>query len=150
MTKINNTNPRKLKHNTDIQVRFNDIDIAGHVNNAVHQYYYDYARMQYFNEVFEKINWREEGLVLVNINVDYISPIYIDDKVQVKTSIIKTGNKSVKMIQIIHCADNPERVFSKSCSVLVGYHFIKNKSFKIPEKWKNSIHKYEGTSENIN
>ena len=63
----------KYHHKTSIQIRFNDIDIAGHVNNAVHLYYYDYGRMQYFNQIFNNtINWQEEGLVLANIDINYI------------------------------------------------------------------------------
>jgi len=133
------------KHSTPIQIRFNDIDIAGHVNNAVHLYYFDYARMQYFNKVFgETIEWRTEGLVIVNINIDYIKPIYLEEKISVDTKIIKIGNKSIKMIQEIKLIDKPDEIKSKNIAILVGYHYKDNYSFDIPQNWRNSINEFEG------
>ena len=34
--------------NTPIQLRFNDIDQMGHVNNAVIMEFFDYGKMKYF------------------------------------------------------------------------------------------------------
>ncbi|MFH2142902.1 MAG: thioesterase family protein [Bacteroidota bacterium] len=133
-----------FNHSTPIQIRFNDIDIAGHVNNAVHLYYFDYGRMNYFNDLFrETINWREKGLVIVNISVDYLNPIYINDRILVKTKIVKIGNKSVEMIQDI-CKESDETyIYSRNKTILVGYHYIENYSFPIPDDWKNLINKFE-------
>ena len=33
-------------HKTPIQIRFNDVDVVGHVNNSVYQNYFDAARMR--------------------------------------------------------------------------------------------------------
>ena len=64
--------PSKIKHITAIQIRFNDIDIAGHINNAIYMEYSDLAKMHYFNEVFKNtINWKEKGFVLAHFSLDY-------------------------------------------------------------------------------
>ena len=51
---------RSFKHFSPVHIRFNDIDILGHVNNAVQQYYFDIARLDYFRDVFkEAVDWKE-------------------------------------------------------------------------------------------
>ena len=40
-----------FKHKTSIQLRFKDVDMMGHVNNANHFTYLELARVKYFNEV---------------------------------------------------------------------------------------------------
>ncbi|GAB4288748.1 MAG: thioesterase family protein [Marinilabiliales bacterium] len=127
----------------NVQIRFNDIDIAGHVNNAVHLYYYDYGRVQYCNKVFNNdTNWKEKGLAIVHIEIDYLSPIYLNDDISVITKIVKIGNKSLKMKQ--HIENNKTGIIHSKCdTVLVGFNYITQESFELPENWKELILKEE-------
>ncbi len=136
----------KFNHSTPVQIRFNDIDIAGHVNNAVYQYYYDYGKLNYLDTVFKDlIEWDKFGFVLLNINIDYISPIYIHDKIIVETRIEQINNKSIVIKQIIreHNSKNDTGIKSVATSIMVAYNFIKKESFEIPEKWKNAVNNFE-------
>ena len=40
-------NEMKFFHETPLQIRFNDVDVMGHVNNSVYQNYFDVARLRY-------------------------------------------------------------------------------------------------------
>jgi acyl-CoA thioester hydrolase len=132
-----------FRHITPVQIRFNDVDILGHVNNAIHQYYFDFARMQYFKQVFGKdMNWKKNSLVLVSIKVDYFKPIYIDDIIEVESRIEMLGNKSITMKQKVLCRKTGE-VKSSSWSVLVAYDVESNHTVSVPEEWKNRIISYE-------
>lgn len=129
-------------HITPVQIRFNDVDIMGHVNNAVHQHYYDYARLEFFREVFgETIDWDRQALVLAAITVDYLEPIQLDDKVEVRTWITRIGNKSLNMSQEIMQAKTGS-IKSKSNSVLVGYNRLQGETITIPTAWKERISFY--------
>lgn len=133
-----------FRHSVPVQIRFNDIDIAGHVNNAVHLYYYDYGRMHYFNQVFrDTINWKVNGLVLVNINVDFLLPIYLEEKIVTDTRIIRIGKKSLEMIQQIRPENDPDAVKSRNKSILVGYHYRDNYSFELPDEWVSCIREFD-------
>jgi len=130
------------KHQTPIQIRFNDIDIAGHVNNAVHLYYYDYGRMMYFNKIFtDKIKWDEIGFVLANININYENPIFLNEKIFVNTKIIEIGNKSLKMIQQI--INDKNQVKSNNTSIMVGYNYKEKKSLIINDDLRRMINQFE-------
>ena len=126
----------------EIQIRFNDVDLAGHVNNAVFQYYYDFGKLRFFDDVFKNsINWQEQGFVLLKIEIEYFNPIYLHDKIEILTKIVETKNKSLIMEQIIREKGNNkiDKIKSKSSSVMVAYDFIKKESMIIPEFWKKMI-----------
>jgi len=143
---INNISTFEFKHKTEIQIRFNDIDIAGHVNNAVYQYYFDYGKLHYLDTVFGKlIEWKKYGFVLLNINIDFVTPIYLHDKIEVETKIIQLKNKSIEILQIIREKNTKNNTGVKSVarSIMVAYNFIKKESFVIPETWREAVKNYE-------
>lgn len=134
-----------FKDKNDIQIRFNDVDLAGHVNNAIYQYYYDFGKLRFFDRVFQNnIDWTKEGFVLLKIEVEYYSPIYLHDNIEVLTKISETKNKSLIIEQIIKEKgnNNIEEIKSKATSVMVAYDFIKKESKAIPENWKSLILKF--------
>ena len=48
-----------------IQLRFNDIDVIGHVNNTVYFNFYDLGKTAYFEEVRgEHIDWSSTDIVV--------------------------------------------------------------------------------------
>ena len=47
-----------VKHRTPIQIRFKDVDALGHVNNANHLSYFEYARIRFFDDLIgTEIDW---------------------------------------------------------------------------------------------
>ena len=129
-------------HKTEVQIRFNDADIAGHVNNAVYQHYYDLAKLKYFNEVLgEQIDLKQTILVLANINIDFFKPIYLEDKIVVLTKVFEIGNKSLKVVQEIISDDAILK--SRNNSVMVGFDIFEKKSVEIPDYWKSRITSFE-------
>lgn len=135
----------KFLHKVSIQIRFNDVDIAGHVNNAMYFQYLDYARLQYFEQVFnDTIKWREKGLVLAKIEIEFFESVFLQDKIFVSTKIEKVGNKSMQMHQHITKGNDDDKVLISNCtSVLVGYDYQEKISLVIPCEWKEKVLEFE-------
>ncbi len=106
---------------TDIQIRFSDIDMLGHVNNIVLQNYYDLGKMQYFIDVlgFPPL-WQDEAFIVVNTNTSYFEEVLVDDELYVTSRISTLGTKSVTFVQEIISAKT-QKVKSHSESVLVAF-----------------------------
>jgi len=137
-----NINSFEFKHSTPVQIRFNDIDLAGHVNNAVYQYYYDFGKLRFMDYTFDDvIDWTKSGFVLLNVNVDYISPIYLLDDIIVETRINEVKNKSIIIQQVIRDkgSKNEDGVKSIAKSVMVAYDFIAKESMEIPDAWRDRM-----------
>ncbi len=135
--------PESFRHITPVQIRFNDIDILGHVNNAIHQHYFDVARLEYFKKVLDSdIDWKEFSFVLASIHIDFMSPVKLNDHVSVRSRIGQVGGKSVTMFQELF---DPVTGEKKSCNkaVLVVYSASANTTAEIPERWKEKIIRFE-------
>ena len=89
-----------FQHETPVQLRFNDMDMLGHANNAIVQEYFDVGRVHYLKDTFTYKLWQGENtVILANINTDFIVPVFIQDDIVVKTTTLSIGTKSFKMVQ---------------------------------------------------
>lgn len=136
---MNPNNPSELV----IQVRFNDVDIAGHVNNAIYQEYFDLGKLNYFNRILGKeVDWKKEGLVLANITIDYFQPILLDETLFLSTHVESFGNKSFIMIQELY-DEHKNSLKSKAKSIMVCFDFLLNSTIPVPASWIHQIKNHE-------
>lgn len=126
-----------------IQVRFNDVDIMGHVSNTVYQNYYDAGKMDYFDHVLPDLDYVNQGVVGASIKIDYLKPIYMRNQIYVETRISVLGRKSITMDHRLINRDNGE-VLSTCTAVLVCYDGKNMVSVPVPEHWRKSIVAHEG------
>lgn len=61
----------KFNHTLPIQLRFNDVDKFGHVNNTVYFSFYDLGKTEYFASVCPHVDWQKDGIVVVHIEADF-------------------------------------------------------------------------------
>ena len=132
-----------FRHHTDVQIRFNDIDILGHVNNTVYFSFYDTGKAYYFNAVRRgQMNWQEVDTVIANVNCAYISPILFGEKVEVYTRCEALGEKSFKLRQM-RVEKTTGEVKSVCETVMVSINRETKKSCPIPESWRKQFSDYE-------
>jgi acyl-CoA thioester hydrolase len=133
-----------FKHKVSVQIRFNDIDLAGHVNNAVYQEYFDRARLDYFKDCFkQQIDWTKEGFVIASIQVDFFSPVFLEDKISVVTCVESIGEKSLIMVQLLFKEGEVEPA-AHGKTVMVSYDYRKRESIAMPTEWIKLFEAYEG------
>ena len=66
-------------HSTAVQIRFNDVDMLGHLNNNIYFTFMDLAKARYFNDIAgHLVNWGEINMAVVNINANFYAPSFID------------------------------------------------------------------------
>lgn len=132
-----------FKQKTQVQIRFKDIDMMGHVNNANFITYFELARMTYFealSEVGIKIDWVNEGVILAKIEMEYKQPILLEDKVFVYTWVSRMGSKSFDMsCTIVRVVNGVEVEAAKGLAVIVCFNYKTNKTIAIPEIWKERM-----------
>jgi len=136
-------NELKFFHETPLQIRFNDVDVMGHVNNSVYQNYFDVARLRYFEDIFGyRMNWYENALVLVHIEIDFLKSVEMYDHVKALTKVYQLGNKSLRMEQRI-VGNDPEDVRCVNRAVLSAFDYNEGKAVPLIEEWREKIKKYE-------
>jgi acyl-CoA thioester hydrolase len=136
-------NDYQFYHRTPVQIRFNDVDVMGHVNNSVYQHYFDIARLQYFEQVFGyRLDWHDEVLVLVRIEIDFVKPVFMYDPIQILTKVYGLGNKSLKMEQRL-VGEQDDDIRCRSHAVLSGFDYEKGESVPLLDEWRERIGKFE-------
>jgi acyl-CoA thioester hydrolase len=132
-----------FRHRTRIEVRFRDIDSFGHVNNAVIATYVEQARVRFLRDVVAVDPVGKMPLILGMIRIDYLSPIFLADDVQVGSRIDWIGNTSISMSHLLQAAD---RDLARSSSVLVAYDYENGRPMAVPDDWRAAFAAHEGRS----
>ena len=109
----------KFNHTLPIQLRFNDVDKFGHVNNTVYFSFYDLGKTEYFASVCPHVDWQKQ------------------------TAVTKIGTKSFHLAQRVIDTETQE-VKCICTSVMVTYDLSKHESKPLTEEWIEAICKYEG------
>lgn len=81
-------------YSVPVEVRFNDIDGMGHVNNALFLTYLEHCRMRFFTEEAGSKSERDFPFILAHAAIDYRSPLKIGHHPVVKMWTSRIGGKS--------------------------------------------------------
>ena len=130
-----------------IQLRFNDVDQMGHVNNAVIMEFFDLGKSEYFTTIGLPPEEGDFTVMVVHVEVDFQSQILFHDKIHVETHVDHFGNKSLAVRQQV--INSETGVVCATCrTVMAGYSRSTHSSAVIPDTIKESISRYEETKEN--
>ena len=133
----------KREHITPIQIRFNDIDIMGHVYNAKYQEFFDLARIKYFETILGNlISWTHKGLIIASVKVDYLQSTFLEDNLQVVSHVSALGQKSLEMTQQVY-KNNQKEPVAIGKTVMVCFDMKKRNSEIIPKEWREKFIEYE-------
>ncbi|MDD4972159.1 MAG: thioesterase family protein [Paludibacter sp.] len=137
----------KFNHKTPIQLRFNDFDALGHVNNSVYFSFYDLGKTSYFTEVLPEVSISKEvGVVIGHIEVSFLLPVYPGENVAVETAVVEIGNKSFKLLQ--HLIDVETSEVKCICQTVMVCYDAKTKTTRpISDVWRKAIAEFEGNPE---
>ena len=131
-----------------VEVRYGDLDPQGHVNNAKHLTYFEQARIAYWIKLglFTKDqSFMEIGVILADVHLTYLEPIYYGQNIQVGVHVSKLGNKSMTWEQNIVDADTG-RELARGAVVVVAYDYRKEQTMSIPQEWREKIISFEKLS----
>lgn len=121
-----------------IQIRFTDVDVFGHVNNAIYAQLFDTARYTYMKQVLPDVDPKGKSMVLVHLETNFRKQILFGDKVYVETRIDRVGNRSMGMSQRMVDAGTGD-VHADSYGVLSTYDAALQQSFPMPEAWRERL-----------
>ena len=130
---------REHPFTVDIDVRYNDVDLLGHVNNAIYSSYLEAARVEYLPEVLGTPESLES--VLAHLEIDFERRIEIEDSVEVTVQVPELGTSSVPM-QYEITADG-ERAASAE-TTLVFLDDEHEGTAPIPDEIRERVESHEG------
>lgn len=126
-------------HSVDLQIRFNDIDILGHLNNTVYFSFYDTGKAYFFEHIMDgNIDWQKVETVIANIDCAYVAPTYFGEQIEVWTRCKEIHDRSFILQQVI--IEKKTRQL-KSCAetVMVCFDPETQKSKDMPPIWRSAL-----------
>ena len=131
------------RHVMPVQIRFSDVDQYGHMNNSSYFSIYDLAKTSYMRDVFGDKNWNDIGIVVANINADFLAPVFFSDELYIETTVVHLGHKSFTLLQ--RAINKASGVLKCQCrTVMVGYDMVTKEPVELPDSFKQTICEYEG------
>ena len=98
------------------KVRYSDCDPQGHVNNAVFSVFLETGRSDLVASV-RASNMHEDGrFVVARLELDYVAEIFWRGQVEIGTALLKLGNSSVHVEQVMF---QDGKLVAKAKTVLV-------------------------------
>lgn len=133
----------RFHHVMPLQIRFNDVDKFGHVNNTVYFQFYDTAKTEYFASVCKGVDWERVAIVVVKIEAEFVAQVKAGCRIAGRTRAVKMGNKSFHLEQEVFDTDTQE-VKSRCFSVMVLYDLEHQQPMAFPDEWRRAICSYDG------
>ena len=137
----------EFEHLYQMDVRWGDQDVLGHVNNVQLIRYLECGRVAYCSEVLNMsfVPQSKAGWILADLQCSFHNQLRFPGTITVATRFIKMGNSSAHLDAAIYQVANNRAVMS-SRAVVVWFEYEKQSSVRIPDSIRQKILHYEQIS----
>jgi len=130
------------KLNTNIDVRFRDIDSMGHVNNAVFFTYFEEGRKAFLHTLFNIREPEDYNFILAHISCDFLRPVKLDDSIILQLWVGEIGEKRFNIKYSLVNSSDESIIYAKGKSVQVFFDYQKNRTAPISKYFMGKISDY--------
>lgn len=125
-------------YETDVAVRFRDLDPMRQVHNAVLLVYVEEARVRYFRDVLDADIAGMNGAI-VRQEIDYEGPVTLDSAVTVRYRVSRVGDASLTMaFEVV--ADGEVAASGEVVHVVLDED---DAPAAVPPSWRSAIRDFE-------
>lgn len=132
---------------TEISLRYGDLDTYGHVNNAVYATLIEEARVEYLRDVLSDVATDlasldgGTGIVLANLEIDFERPLRDTDAVTIGVRIPSLGGSSIPFEYEVR---DDHGVVATAETTVVVIDTGTGQTQPIPDDWRAEIERFEG------
>lgn len=119
-------------------VRFRDVDVLGHVNNAVYFTYMEQARTEFWLHLFALKNLSQISFIVAHAECDYRVPAQFQDELEVGIRTSSIGNTSFVWDYEIKNVKTGQ-LMANGKTVQVYYDYSKQKGMPIPPEIRSKL-----------
>ena len=121
-----------MPHTMEIQVRFDDTDALGHLNNTAFAHYAELGRVHFLRG----FALDPSRLILARIELDFRRQVTFGQRVWIHTAVDRIGNSSIHMAQTIFAE---EQVAADVKSVVVHFDYMANQAAPISDQMREKL-----------
>ncbi|WP_191561428.1 acyl-CoA thioesterase [Metabacillus idriensis] len=121
---------------TVIEPRVSETDGVGHINNTTIPVWFEAGRNQLFSLFNPDLSFHNWKMIILNMNVDFVSQIYYGKQVDVYSWVKRIGNSSLELYEEMH---QNGKLCAKSTVIYVHYNVPLEKSEPIPDPIRQQL-----------
>lgn len=125
-----------------LPVMFRDIDVLGHINNAVYVTWFEAARTGYIMELCGLRRLEDMPVILAETTIRYIAQGEWGETVVIGSGVSRWGTKSFDLAYRISTAAG--RVLATGRSVQVYYDYGTRQTVPIPQRFRDLVSARQG------
>lgn len=123
------------------EVTFRDLDVFGHVNNAVYLTYIENARLGYLREVLSVESLEDLLVILAKVRIDFRSRASLGEMLEIGARVSRIGTKS---FDVDHEVRGPDaRLVAVASTTLVTFDYRGDTTMPVPDLWRERIQSFE-------
>ena len=123
------------------EVTFRDLDVFGHVNNAVYLTYIENARLGYLREVLGVESLEDLLVILAKVRIDFRSRASLGEVLEIGARVSRIGTKS---FDVDHEVRGPDaRLVAVASTTLVTFDYRGDTTMPVPDLWRERIQSFE-------
>lgn len=117
--------------------------MLGHINNNVYLSFMDLAKLDYFTTISNgRLSIKDIRMVVVHIDCDFAAPSYFGEQLQVWTTIVHVGERSVTLEQrVVNEATGQTKCVGRT--VMAGFDPATASGAPIDTAWLEAASAYE-------
>lgn len=128
----------------EVTIRYSDMDIFGHVNNAKYFSYLEEARIAWFEAfVPEKWDFEKHGVLVARNEIDYLKPVNPGDRLVIRVGAAGLGNSSIQVKYegyVLNGGREDAVVLAfKAATTLVSWDTVAGRVCRVHEPWRKAI-----------
>jgi len=123
------------------EVTFRDLDVFGHVNNAVYLTYLENARIGYLREVLSIESFEDLLVILAKVRIDFRSRASLGEVLEIGARVSRIGTKSFDLDHEVRGPDG--RLVAVASTTLVTFDYRDDTTMPVPDLWRERIESFE-------
>ena len=139
--------PENKKLYLDINVRFKDLDVLGHVNHLNILSYFEEGRIAFAQQVLGlnlemKETLRELPFIMGSLSCKFLSPVGLTDDIFLEIWVGEIHNKSFTFKYTVSGKKNKDKIFAAGESTHVFFDFRSNQTVPITAGFLEKVAEY--------
>ncbi len=137
--------PEGFRFRHAVEVRYRDLDPAGHVHHTLAAVYFEEARAAYWREVVGRAGIEDVDYVMAEVTLRYHQRIRYPQTLEVRARVTRLGGKSWTMVYELRSAAG--ELLASGQSVQVAYDYVTEASVPIAADVRERIRTYESLTD---
>lgn len=121
-----------------LTVSFRDLDVLGHVNNAVYLTYFEHARIAYGLQLSGGVRLADLAFIMAEANVTYLKPAFFEDLLVLGVRVSEIGTKSFVMEYGLQRPSSGEQI-ARGRTVQVWFDYAAQRSVPVPQSFRDAV-----------